>query len=248
MNKIMAKKKIMLIENEKVMREGLRTLIENIIQGFTVCYEADHGRDALQALDYTKPDLIITDIRMPEMDGIEFIRRLRDIEPVLPVIILSGFSDFEYTKQAIRYKVSDYLLKPIDRRELAAVLDKYKAMESGDSKEGVVEAGKEKQVIERIKEIVRNNVQESVSLQYIADHIHLNPKYISYLFKNETGQYYSDYVSEVRMNKAREMLQNTSLKVYEIASLIGYESAKTFMLAFKTKYGCTPTEYRNQSR
>lgn len=114
--------RILVVEDEIRIRKGMANLIENCT-GHTVVGEAKNGREGMEmALTY-QPDLIITDIRMPEMDGLEMLRRLQEKGGSWRFVILSGYSEFEYAKQAIRYGVDDYLVKPLAPEDVMRLLD-----------------------------------------------------------------------------------------------------------------------------
>jgi len=237
---------VMLVEDEKKIQEGLKVLIEDVIGGYRVTAEAEHGLAALELLRIQAVDLLITDIRMPQMNGIELLRHIRGLYPDLPVLIISGHEDFTYAKDAMRYNAADYILKPVDRIELSqflldlkARLDRERAMETSNE-----EALHEDQTIRRVKELVVSRLDQDVSLQFIAEQVHLNHQYLSTLFKVKTGQNYSEYVTSCRMSKARKLLSDTNLKIYEISSLCGYASANHFIGVFRQYCGVKPTEYR----
>src|SRR3712207_3645012 len=116
--------KVLVVEDEAVIRGGLKKMIEEVVGGFLVAAQASKGKIALEQLAVWLPDLLVTDIRMSEMNGLDLIKRVREQYPDLPILIISGYNDFEYAKQALRYGVAEYLLKPIDRLELAQFLDK----------------------------------------------------------------------------------------------------------------------------
>lgn len=244
--------KLFLVEDEANIRKGLRTLIEEVIGGFQTIGEAENGKEALLALQRLKPDLLITDIRMQEMNGIEMIKRIRDHDPNMEILIISGHGDFEYAKQAIKYGVSGFLLKPVDRVELAQFLSDFSRVRKLQSEQGAVYAeesdnGQGRQLIRKVKELVAHRLGQEISLFSIAELVHLNPQYLSALFKAETGQNFSEYVTVSRMNKAKQLLKDTNLKVYEIAELSGYASSKHFMAVFKQVIGVTPSHYRDYS-
>lgn len=244
--------KVMLVEDEETIRKGLKLLIEETIGGFRVIAEASNGKEALELLHAKSPDLLISDIRMAEMDGLEMIKRIRERQRQLHLIILSGYAEFEYAKQALRYGVADYLLKPIDRVELAQVLDKFRRMRQfgveAPAKDADEEGRQSRGLIRRVKELIVERLDQDISLQLIADQVHLNHQYLSVLFKSETGQNFSEYVTRCRIGKAKELLAGTNLKIYEIAQLSGYMSAKHFMSVFKSMEGTTPSEYREISQ
>ncbi len=253
--------KVLLVEDEVIIREGLKKLIEETVGGFKVTAQAGNGREALEQLGGWMPDVLITDIRMSEMNGIDLIKRVREQYPELPILIISGYGDFEYAKQALRYGVAEYLLKPIDRVELAQFLDKLKRKweatrklegssaptRGGESPPDVTPDKDQRQIIRKVKELINQRLDQEITLQYLADQVHLNQKYLSHLFKTETGQHFSDYVAETRMNQARRLLKQTNMKVYEVAAMCGYANTKHFTVAFKQVVGLSPSEFRDHN-
>lgn len=244
--------RVMIVEDEKPIREGLKDVLENVIGGCKVILEASGGKMALSLLKVESPpiDLLMTDIRMPEMDGLELIRQVHERYPSLHIIILSGYADFGYAKKAISYHVSEYLLKPIDHIELTRVLERIRkdrlAAEkvSPHSDKASSDTGEERRIIRIVKDMVRRQMGVEVSLQHIAEQVQLTPQYLSGLFKTETGQNFTDYVLEIRMDKAKRLLKETNLKIYEVASYCGYASPKHFNNTFKQIIGKTPNEFR----
>ncbi|TVY07479.1 response regulator transcription factor [Paenibacillus cremeus] len=251
--------KLLIAEDEEVIRDGLKHLIGQISHGFTVAWEAAHGQEALRYLEKELPDAVITDIRMREMDGLTLTGKIRERYPDMPIVIISGYSEFEYARQALKYGVTDYLLKPVDRKALVAALDKVESQlagqrgikmrqpETGNAaeqrEEGRAEIGR---LVRKVKEYVAARPDGDLRLQVLAEHVHLHPSYLSQLFKAETGLNFSDFVMEVRLERARHLLRTTSLKIYDIARLSGYQSPKHFMLVFKQQTGLTPGMYREQ--
>lgn len=257
--------RVLLAEDEAMIRSGLRKLVEDVIGGFKVSFEAVNGAEAVAYLKEDMPDLVITDIRMPEINGIEVVRWIKEHYPSMRMVILSGYSEFEHARQAMRYGVIDYLLKPVDRVEFAQCLkkikadldqDRNKAMELQERKdglpripdrEGVDQADNEDHyLIRRVKELIHEKLQDDASLQSIADHVNMNYQYLSSLFKTVTNQNYSEYVKEAKLNKAKQLLKTTNLKIYEIAELCGYASPKHFMTLFKQVVQMTPLDYRKR--
>ncbi|WP_284141046.1 MULTISPECIES: response regulator [unclassified Virgibacillus] len=238
-------RKVLLVEDEKVIRDGVKTLLEEVITGYSVLWEADCGKRALDIVNIEIPDLIITDIRMPNVDGLEFIGILKNIHPSVPVIIISGYDDFAYVRKALKLGVKDYLLKPINRMELASVLETI-----NKSKQVLVVSEDnigEPTIIKNIKEAVEENLEGNLSLNYLSKTLNLHPNYISQQFSQHTEIRLSDYILDRRMSKAKELLLNTNLKVYDIAHLTGFSNAKHFASVFKKHNEKTPQQYREES-
>ncbi len=247
--------KVVLVEDERVIRQGLRELIGQAVPQFAVTGEAASGVEALEYLKCEVPDLLITDIRMREMDGLTMVSRVREMYPELPIMIISGYGEFEYARRAIEYGVSHFLLKPIERHEFVAAVHKIQHLL--DRKYGIVErqpetmdseaSGKEaRRLIRDIKEYVKLHLDGDLRLQTVAEVVHLNATYLSQLFKSETGVNYSEYIADARMERARWLLAHTRLKIYDVARLSGHQSPKHFMLVFKQQNGMTAGEYRER--
>lgn len=230
--------KVMLVEDEPVIRAGLRKLLEQVIGGYTVCAEAENGAEALRLLARAQPDVVITDLKMDVMGGLALLEKIHLLDERLPVIIISGYSDFPFAQKAIRYNAKAYLLKPVDRLELMQALARACPAEGeGDDAQGNL-------LVQKAKALIKRKLSEELSLRGIAEEIGLNHQYLSAYFKKHTGKNFSRYIAEKRIALAQKHLRDSRLKVYEVAELSGYRSLTHFTNAFKEIAGCTPTEYR----
>lgn len=236
--------RILLVEDEANLRSGFRRVLEIVIGGVKVAGEAANGKEALDWLKCNQADAVLTDIRMGEMGGIELLRRLAVLHPELPVVIISGYSDFEYAREAIRFGAVDYLLKPVETVELARVVERLRKRLGGEAETAPAREQEERQVIRRVKEMITAQLDQDISLQLLAGQVHLNHRYLSALFKSETGQNLSDYVTQMRIERAKQLLKGTQMRVQDIAPLSGYPNVKYFLAIFKQSVGATPSEYR----
>lgn len=248
--------KVLLVEDETVIRQGLRELIVQAAPQFQVVGEAASGAEALEVLRCEVPDVLITDIRMREMDGLSLVGFAREMYPDLLMLIISGYGEFEYARKAMEHGVLSYLLKPIERHELVKCLQKMQSLldrryglatVSATERSGVEEQdmGDTRKIIRSVKEHIHQHPDGDLRLQTVASLVNLNPTYLSQLFKTETGTNYSEYIAETRIERAKWLLVNTGLKIYDVARLSGYQSPKHFMLVFKQQTGCTAGDYRD---
>lgn len=243
--------KVLLVDDEERIRKGFKKLLEEVIGGYQVIAEADNGQKAMECLLTCQVDLIFTDIRMPVMDGVEFIKKVRVKLPQIPIFVLSGYDEYEYMRHALKNNVIDYILKPIDRIELAQSLNRFKQMQGRDKDPESYELQKngeemdKRQIIRQIKEIIDQRLQQDISLMDIANEVKYSYTHLSTLFKKETGQAFSDYLIKARIEKAKQLLKETNFKIYEVGSLCGYPNSKYFMSVFKETVGMTPSEFRN---
>lgn len=229
-------KEILVVEDEAIIRQGLKVLLEQVIGGFRVV-EAKSGEEGIVMFHQRMPHLIVTDIRMGGMDGLAFIAKVRQISKDVPIIILSGHSDFEYARTAMRYGITDYLLKPINRIELSEVISEI----FKETKEESMTVSKQ---FQDILKFIDDHLSREITLGHIADHVYLNPQYVGQLFKSELGTTFTEYITEERLKRAKKLLKETNFKVYEVAQLSGYKSPKHFMTVFKQETGMTPKGFR----
>ncbi|MBE1554540.1 response regulator transcription factor [Sporosarcina limicola] len=234
-------KNVLLVDDEKVIRKGIKKLLEDVITGYKVMWEASNGCEALEIANIEVPDLVITDIRMPEMNGIDFISYFKKRHPLVSVIVISGHDDFIYVREALKLGVKDYLLKPISRSDLASILQNINN-EYANS-DDVINPG-ESINISKIKDIIRKNLEKEITLNFISNTLNLHPNYISQLFKRKTNIKLSEYIMQQRIDKSKELLTQTQLKIYDIAHLVGYVNSKHFSVVFKKVVGKTPYQYR----
>lgn len=233
---------VLVVDDEKTIRKGIKKLLEEVITGYKVLWEASNGFEALEILKIEVPDIIITDIRMPNMNGIEFIRFTKEKLPLTPIIVLSGHDDFTYVREALKLGVKDYLLKPVSRSELATIL--LSIDQSNKKKEKPIQTG-ESAHIRQIKELIEKNLNADLTLQFISQSLNLHPNYVSQLFSQETSIRLSEYITQRRIESSKELLVKTNLKIIDISQLVGYADSKHFATVFKKVVGTTPQQYRN---
>ena len=118
--------RIMLVDDEEEVRKAMIRKMDWEQLGFTVAGDAENGEDALEKLEMLEPDVVMTDIRMPYMDGLTLVAKIREKYPFIKILIFSGYDDFEYAKQAIKYRVTEYILKPVNGEELSEILTRVR--------------------------------------------------------------------------------------------------------------------------
>lgn len=202
---------------------------------------------ARDMLDKYQPELLITDIRMPKISGLDLCRHIFEKKYPTKVMILSGYGEFEYAKQAIQYGVSEYLLKPILKDEFEEILEKMLERHFATQKERQ-EKEKTGDVIFEVENYIKENIESDLSLELLASVVHLNPSYLSRYFKESTGENLSNYVTRCKMEKAAWLLDNTEQKINEIMLQLGYQKSQHFAKIFREQYGVSPKEYKKGIR
>lgn len=258
--------KVIHVDDEKLILDGLRAMIDWERLGFTVCAQARNGREALEAVQRVRPDLIITDISMPQMDGLELIRQVNERWPDVRFIVLSGYSEFEYAQQAMQLGVRYYVLKPIEEEELEHCLSKtakeLNAQQEAEAERSILrqhsrsylqlmqepadpsDTGDDRRLIDRVTAYIDEHYAEPLTLAHVSDKFYINSHYLSKLFRQKTDVTFLDYVTRTRVERAKLLLQETDCRVYEIAADVGYEDTKYFSRTFERLVGMKPSEYR----
>jgi YesN/AraC family two-component response regulator len=241
---------VLLVDDERWVRTALRKVIERSGCPFQVIHESTNGLEALDWLENHEVDLLMTDVRMPVMDGVALVKELRDKKKRIEVVMVSGYDDFQYVQFALRAQVADYLLKPVEVDAMQRCLDIVsKRLASSDkhlSSPPVSEPKLETSAIQQVIQYIQSTIPGEITLQEAAAKVHLNPSYLSQLFKQQMKMNFIDYVCEQRMERAKKLLDQTSLRISEVAERVGYADLAYFSNAFKRVTGKTPTEYRKK--
>lgn len=243
--------RVLLVEDEQWVRKGLRKSIEKADLGFEVAGEAMDGAAALQLMEDIGPDLLVTDIKMPGMDGIELIKNAFLAYPSTAAIIVSGFGDFEYAQKAIKYEVKDFLLKPVTDEALAAALAAVRIKLDAASHNASLSLAKGGLLsnVEEIAGIVelylRENFRSDIRLGELAEELGITADYLGKAFKKSRGETPLKRLIKLRMNEAKQLLAaRPELEVAAVGQLVGYDDPFYFSRAFKAHVGLYPSEYR----
>ena len=207
--------------------------------------EAGDGMEALTKIDALRPDIVIMDINIPIMNGLKVIQLSRIKHPGTAFVIVSGYDDFAYCREALRLQITDYILKPVNYEEFGSCIDNLKISLFERRVSSAAEPEKqEERTITGITRYLQEHLAEEISLTVLAGQFHLNPQYISQLFKSEIGVNFLAYLTNIRMEKAKKLLLSTSLPIAEVAEQSGYGDYRVFTKVFKKSEGVTPSQYR----
>lgn len=263
---------VLLVDDDKVVRYSLRKMNLWERYDFTICDEAGNGYEALNKISLSHFDIAFVDIKMPKINGIEFLKELKENKSDICVVFMSGYSDFAYARQGIILGAFDYLLKPVKEEDLLDVLsrantylsnkkskDKIKSKLSDiievnldvsaftlekDSIIKKLHLDHEDSVVRRLCQYVMLHSDEKVSLEGASAELCFSSSYLGKLFKQKTGEGFNKYVTKVKMERAKALLQTGKYKNYEVSNMLCYGKADYFCSLFKRYTGVTPVEYR----
>lgn len=246
--------KIFLADDDRIVRMGLKKILTQASPSYEIVGEAADGETALEQIKQCAPDLLITDVKMPIMDGIELIGELRTLTTPLPIIVLSGFDEYDFVRKTLKNGATDYLLKPVDKTELLDLVESiHKQMhqnqaklpqKANDQPMPLTDEQDMGGLIGACKKYIETHYAEKIALSSMAEYSGLSECYFSSLFKSKTGKNFYDYLSDVRIQKAKELLiSRPQDKIYEIGNQVGYEEIITFNRNFKKIVGVSPREF-----
>lgn len=265
--------KVLIIDDEEIIREGLKTVIDWNSLECKVIGEAVDGDEGLEMLSSIQPDIVFTDIRMPGLNGLEMISKLKKHNHVCKIIILSGFRDFEYAQQAVKLGAFRFLLKPTNTKEIIlsikdAIVElkkvksneeifknlKRKVKDDYNLSDGVTitedkslntNEKNSKFLVVKALSFMKANVTKGLTLKDVSAYLYISTWYLSKLIKKETGSTFIDILSEIRIDEAKKLLHQPQYKIYEISAMIGFTDVTYFNKFFKSITGLKPMEYRN---
>jgi two-component system response regulator YesN len=241
--------KLLVVDDEQDTRDTLCNCFPWDSVGFTIVAQLNNGMEALQFLQENEVDVLLCDIKMPAMTGIELSQHISNQKLAVKIVLLSAYRDFEYARLSIQYGVRHYMVKPAKYTDIVQVFTDLKTEldENRKNDSSAVEPVPmwDDPVVAAIISCIRDNYRV-VSLQHIAELVNMNASYVSAYFKKKTGINFSEYLQKVRMEKAADLLRNHHMKAYEISEMVGYVNAKNFIRSFKQYFGKTPGQYKNE--
>lgn len=261
--------KVVIIDDEPIIVEGLSKSIAWQNWDCQVVASAGSGEEGLEIIHREKPDILFSDIRMPGMSGLEMIAALKSEYPHMEITILTGHRDFEYAQEAIRMGVTRFLLKPSKMDELREAVDAmcanlresekvrilYDQMQEiapPSESEAVEEESEEMSdtagsfIVNQALKYMEENYTQKLKLSDVADHVYVSQWHLSKLLNKYTEKSFSDLLNHVRIEKAKELLRDPSLRIGDIADQVGFLDMAHFSRVFKKQAGISANEYRNR--
>lgn len=250
-------KTILIVDDEPMARQGIKRTLDAWATEEWQILAASNGIEAIELVKKHKIHILITDIRMPQITGIKLLQEIK-VQNLTPVaIVISAYSEFEYAQEALRLGVINYLLKPVSKKKLIDAVEDAIQRETKQTRAEIMEKVmdekllkinmKEKTAKEPVREAVRyidKNLKTELSLKLVAEHVHLNPSYLSVLFKEQMKVTFSEYITRRRIEHAKEILIATNQPITDIAEECGYKTSKYFIKIFRELEGVTPSMYR----
>jgi YesN/AraC family two-component response regulator len=241
---------VIIADDEVHLREALISGIGWEGLGFSVIGSASNGEEALELVEELEPDLLLTDIKMPFVTGIELAKRARDIRPALNIAFISGYDDFNFAREGIKYGVISYILRPVSTAEMTRELAEIKA--KMDAAKPVASPPKEMLPPSAVSEIVENAMDiiqseyadKNINLSMVAERLHISVSYFCALFKREKQDTFVNMLNKRRMEKAKELLLETRMSVSEISEKCGYSDIFYFSYCFKKCHKIAPSRMR----
>ena len=246
--------RVYIADDEVWITLGLKKLIQKSGFPFEVIGEAHNGVTALEDIKILKPDVLITDIRMPGLSGLELMSYISEHRLPTRIVLISGYAEFEYARQAMLCNAFDYLLKPIQQETLNKTLTRLRDELEPDTPETAERLSEKSTVtdlsnagnslLKKILAYIQEHDTEDLSLSTLAERYNISTSRLSTLIKKELGLSFSEYITARRMQKAKELLKDDSRSIEEIANAVGYHDYFYFTKVFKKTQGISPSKYR----
>ncbi len=239
--------RVVLVDDENIIVEGLRRVVKWAEFGCQVVGTAGDAQEGAELIRRLRPHILFTDIRMPGVDGLTMLAGLHSEFPNMQVTVLTGYRDFAYAQEAIRLGVSRFLLKPSKMEEineaLKAMTARLKTLPQEEGEEPGQYTGSF--IVNQAMAYIEAHYADKLTLQTVADCCYVSQWHLSKLLNRHTGKSFYDILNSVRIQRAKELLQDPRLKIGEVGELVGYADTAHFARIFKKLEGKSANEYRN---
>ncbi|MBW7455413.1 response regulator [Paenibacillus sepulcri] len=252
--------KLLIVEDEELVRNGIKRLVPFETFSITEIMEADNGEKGLMLFLAHRPDIVLLDINIPKMNGLDFARKAKELKPNVKIAVITGYDYYDYAVAALKIGIDDYVLKPVSKSDVYEVLRKLVAKLQNEQQQSelqhlVTEYKTTLQMTDEsdskasIAQIVEDNVANpDFSLAMLAGQKGFSSGYMSVLFKRLFNVSFQDYLLAARLERSKLQLLISDLKVYEISSAVGFDNPNYFSAAFKKKFGLSPLQYRERTK
>jgi YesN/AraC family two-component response regulator len=253
----MDKISVMLVDDDKLFISDLVGIFDWEDNNYTIVATAVNGKDALRKYAAVKPQLIICDLKMPVMDGLQFVEELKKTDTSAKIVLLTSYGEFDYARRALRYGVKNYILKneinkPVFAEQLSHIrdemIDEMRQVQQKTSEYEFIDIPVDNcsNTTRRALRYIHEHYSDStLSIAHIAEDIYLSNNHLSRMFKKETGVTILHYITVLRIEKAKDLLLcEGKLTIYNVATQVGYRSARYFTSIFFKLTGYTPSYYR----
>ena len=252
--------KLLVVDDEPIIIRGIRSFVDFAALSISEVFEASNGEEALEMFKTCLPDIVLADINMPKMNGLDFSIAAKEVKPDVKIAIITGYDYFDYAVTALKAGIDDYIVKPVSKKDIQEVLQKLivklqttnsqahvsRLVNDIISKSNTSEDAGYKARIQH--EIDANIANVDFSLTYLAKQLSLSPNYLSSLFKTLYGITFQDYMLSTRLDRAKILLLSTDMKIYEIAAAVGFDDPNYFSASFKRKFTCSPNQFKERAR
>lgn len=248
--------KVVLIDDEPIILEGMTRGMNWDKWKCKVVGTAGSGKEGLELIEREKPHIVFTDISMANMDGLTMLASIKSQHDQMQVCILTGYRDFDYAQQAIRLGVTRFLLKPSKMEELEEAMVvmtshlkvhmvEEQQVEDTEGKD-ILDSPANNFIVKNALKYIEENYREKLKLSDVADHAYVSQWHLSKLLNRQTGQSFSDILNNIRIEKAKVLLKEPSLRIGNIAEEVGFLDIAHFSRVFKKLTGISANEYRNK--
>lgn len=235
----------MIVDDEPLEREVLASMIKQYDFELSHIFEAQNGADAVHLATQEQIDVVIMDIKMPVMDGITAAEIIKKEVKDCRVLFLTAYDEFDYAIRSIKLKADDYILKPAHPDEIRQALQPL--LPSSARKDNhSPPASHEHPVVTKVVRYIEQHLNQNLTLDLLSGYVHLHPQYLCRLFKQGTGLTITQYVTNLRLQRAKHLIENTACSISEISVSCGFSDANYFARVFKKKEGITPTQYQQR--
>lgn len=243
--------KVVVIDDNPLVLQSIVTTINWAELDCVIAGSADNGEDARRIIAGRRADIIISDIKMLGMDGLQLTEAVNNMGIHVKIILITGFHEFELARRAIKLGVFELLTKPVPNHEICQAVRSAAAALLRERQENprlMPHRAPEdaSPLVRRAVAYLEQKFREDVTLEDVSAKFQANPSYLSRAIKKETGRGFVEILTELRLDTAKQLLERPDTKVYAVAEQVGYKDYSYFYQVFRKRYGISPKEYRRQ--